>query len=123
LSPSDSNPSAEVFLATTFPGLLRGGIGGAREATGELLVFIDDDVKRFSAELVWRIGECFDDPEIVFWGGPSRPVFECDPHSGWPRYWQPDNPAAGDKMAQLSLLETRRGDGRDESIPNVGLGN
>jgi len=91
------------FFYDNVPGLLSGRHRGAREATGELLVFIDDDVT-FSPNWLAELASVFDDPEIVLAGGPSRPVFECDPPQWMARYWQP-TPCGGRQMAQLSLLE------------------
>lgn len=85
------------------PGLLSGRHRGWAESTGELLVFIDDDITVVPSWLT-ELTNVFADPEIVLAGGPSRPVFETQPPDWLTQNWRP-TPCGGRQLAQLSLLE------------------
>lgn len=85
------------------PGLLSGRHRGWAESTGELLVFIDDDVTVVPSWLT-EMTSVFADPAIVLATGPSRPQFESQPPDWLLQNWRP-TPCGGRQIAQLSLLE------------------
>lgn len=85
------------------PGLLSGRHRGWAESTGELLVFIDDDVTMVPSWLT-ELTNVFADPAIVLASGPSRPLFETPPPQWLTQNWRP-TPCGGRQIAQLSLLE------------------
>ncbi|TWT64674.1 glycosyltransferase [Allorhodopirellula solitaria] len=85
------------------PGLLSGRHRGADESSGELLVFIDDDIT-VAPGWMTALSSVFADPEVVLAGGPSLPEFAAEPPEWLHRCWQP-TPDGGRQMAQLSLLE------------------
>lgn len=85
------------------PGLLSGRHRGWAESTGELLVFIDDDITVAPGWLTELTG-VFADPAIVLASGPSRPLFEAEPPQWLTQNWRA-TPCGGRQMAQLSLLE------------------
>ena len=60
------------------PGLLSGRHRGAKEAQGEILSFLDDDVL-LSPPWLDGLTDAFSDPGVVLVGGPSRPQFEIEP--------------------------------------------
>jgi len=63
------------------PGLLSGRHRGAKEAQGEILSFLDDDVL-LSRSWLDGLTDAFNGPGVVLVGGPSRPQFEIEP-PGW----------------------------------------
>lgn len=85
------------------PGLLSGRHRGWAESSGELLVFVDDDVTMVSSWLA-ELTSVFADPAIVLASGPSRPVFETQQPQWLTQNWRP-TPCGGRQLAQLSLLE------------------
>jgi glucosyl-dolichyl phosphate glucuronosyltransferase len=60
------------------PGLLTGRHRGAREATGNILCYLDDDVL-LGPNWLAAVQEAFADPGVVVAGGPSVPQFETQP--------------------------------------------
>ena len=56
------------------PGLHEGRHRGMKEATGEVLVFLDDDIEAQDGWLA-AIGKTFDDPAIALAGGNNLPKF------------------------------------------------
>ena len=68
------------------PGLLSGRHRGAREALGDILVFVDDDIQAFPAWLS-SIAAAFNDPAVHLVGGPSFPKFETEPPRWMDSYW------------------------------------
>lgn len=93
------------------PGLLSGRHRGAEESTGDLLVFIDDDIT-VAPDWLMGLSSLFADPEIVLATGPSRPAFESEPPPWLTQCWRP-TPCGGRQMAQLSLLELNT----DDAVP------
>jgi glycosyltransferase involved in cell wall biosynthesis len=84
-------------LYAPHPGLHIGRHEGLREATGEILVYADDDIE---AQSTWLegIAESFDNPEVALVGGKILPKFEFPPpewvndlvsrtDSGWSIGW------------------------------------
>ncbi len=90
------------------PGLLSGRHRGMDESTGELLVFIDDDIT-VAPGWLRELSSVFADPEVVLATGPSRPAFETEPPEWLTQCWRP-TPCGGRQMAQLSLLELNTSD-------------
>lgn len=93
------------FFHDDVPGLLTGRHRGAMEATGELLIFVDDDVT-FSPNWLHELSGVFQDPDVALAGGPSLPAFAAEPPNWLQRCWH-STPCGGRKMAQLSLLELK----------------
>ncbi|MBB3204277.1 GT2 family glycosyltransferase [Rhodopirellula rubra] len=92
----------KIFFEST-PGLLSGRHRGAAEATGDLLIFVDDDVT-FASDWLSELSGVFDNPKIALAGGPSVPVFAYEPPQWLKNCWQ-STPCGGRQMAQLSLLQ------------------
>ena len=84
------------------PGLLAGRHRGAAAASGDILVFTDDDI---IADENWlkSIGQAFTDPEIHLVTGPSRPRFQGDPPEWLDGFWTDHRP--GRSCGYLSLLD------------------
>jgi glycosyltransferase involved in cell wall biosynthesis len=74
------------YFDEPMPGLLSGRHRGAKEARGEILSFLDDDVL-LSASWFNALQDAFSDPGIVLVGGPSRPQYELDPPDWLERLW------------------------------------
>ncbi len=87
------------------PGLLSGRHRGVKEASGDILVFIDDDVE---PDRSWMsaIGEAFADEGTSLVCGPSRARFEIDPPGWWDPFWVHDE--NGSRCEWLSLLDLGR---------------
>ncbi len=105
-------PLRYVHEAT--PGVLAGRHRGAREAVGETLAFIDDDVVVDEGWLE-SIEECLKDPTISLVGGPSRPIYLSEPPS-----WVSDRKKfvyKGTMLPELSLIDP----GADIDDPNLDL--
>ncbi|MFB1490577.1 MULTISPECIES: glycosyltransferase family 2 protein [unclassified Thiocapsa] len=68
------------------PGLHAGRHRGLREARGDVLVFIDDDVEATPTWLT-AIAECFADTQVVMVGGNNLPKFERTPPDWLARLW------------------------------------
>ncbi len=60
------------------PGLLAGRHRGLREAEGEILIYVDDDIEAAPGWLSAILGG-FSDPGVHLVGGPSLPAFERRP--------------------------------------------
>jgi glucosyl-dolichyl phosphate glucuronosyltransferase len=66
------------YFYDAMPGLLSGRHKGAQEAQGDILAYLDDDV-RLGKNWFEALCEIFQDPTVVLTGGPSRPIFEIPP--------------------------------------------
>jgi len=85
------------------PGLLAGRHRGAFEANGDILVYVDDDIK---ADKEWLkvIKKTFDTyPDVQLVGGKILPEFEIDPPD-WIRFFWSDN-RLSNVCGELSLLD------------------
>jgi glucosyl-dolichyl phosphate glucuronosyltransferase len=84
------------------PGLLTGRHKGAKEAQGDILAYLDDDVLLASS---WLEGlrDGFRDPAVVLVGGPSRPQFDCDPPAWLDALWWEFE--GGQALGWLSLID------------------
>jgi glycosyltransferase involved in cell wall biosynthesis len=85
------------------PGLLSGRHRGALEATGEILVFTDDDIEAAPGWLA-AIVSGFDDPQVQLLGGKNLPKYESAPPAWIEEFWE-DAPGGGRYCFYLSLLD------------------
>jgi glucosyl-dolichyl phosphate glucuronosyltransferase len=69
------------YYYDAMPGLLTGRHRGAKEARGETLCYLDDDVL-LGRDWLASLREAFFDPSVVLAGGPSVPEYQVDP-PGW----------------------------------------
>jgi glycosyltransferase involved in cell wall biosynthesis len=69
------------------PGLLTGRHLGAREAKGDLLAFLDDDVLLFPSWLE-ALNDAIRDPEVMLAGGPTSPCYEAEPPPWLDGMWE-----------------------------------
>ena len=74
------------YFYDDMPGLLTGRHRGAKEAKGEILAYVDDDVLLTPAWLE-ALQKAFSDPNVVLVGGPSTPAFETNPPSWLEGFW------------------------------------
>jgi glycosyltransferase involved in cell wall biosynthesis len=77
------------YCSEPVPGLLSGRHRGAREATGEICAFLDDDV-RVSGGWLTAVREAFHRPDVVLAGGPSAPLFATTPPAWLEEFWTSD---------------------------------
>lgn len=90
------------YFFEPIPGLLSGRHRGLKESSGEILIFIDDDI---IADEQWLISiiSSFKDPSINIVGGRNLPMYEVEP-PGWLKYFWLST-EAGVFCGQLSLLD------------------
>ncbi|CAN5145393.1 glycosyltransferase family 2 protein [soil metagenome] len=90
------------YFYDAIPGLLTGRHRGAKEAFGNILVFIDDDIE---ADRNWltSIAEAFLNPDVHLVGGKSLPKYEVHPPDWLENFWK--NDAVGKRCPWLSLLD------------------
>ena len=69
------------------PGLLTGRHLGAREAKGDILAFLDDDVLLLPSWLE-ALNDAFNDPEVMLAGGPTSPCYEAEPPPWLDGMWE-----------------------------------
>jgi len=80
------NPGHSIhYIFEPIPGLLSGRHRGTKEAVGDILVFVDDDIEAAPGWLS-GIATAFKDPSVHLVGGPSRPRYEVDPPRWMTRY-------------------------------------
>ena len=84
------------------PGLLSGRHRGAKEAKGQILVFIDDDIEADKGWLA-AIMDAFQDASVHLVGGPSLPSYESEPPSWIESFWAEHK--YGRLCGKLSLLD------------------
>jgi len=101
------------YLYEPEPGLLSGRHRGALAATGEILVFIDDDIEAHDHWLQ-GIEDAFHDPTVHLVGGRNLPNYESEPPEWLEWFWY--NHPEGKFCAHLSLLDF--GDVVKEIDPN-----
>lgn len=85
------------------PGLLSGRHRGALEARGDLLVFIDDDIRVGDGWLL-AIEKAFADPKVQIVGGRYLPEYECTPPDWVEGFWSA-SPNGVRVCPWLSLLD------------------
>ena len=84
------------------PGLLSGRHRGAKEAKGDILVFIDDDIEADKGWLA-AIMNAFQNSSVHLVGGPSLPGYESEPPSWIESFWVQHE--YGRMCGWLSLLD------------------
>jgi glycosyltransferase involved in cell wall biosynthesis len=92
------------YFYEPMPGLLSGRHRGAKEAQGEVLAFIDDDVV-LSASWLDGLLDAFSNPEVVLVGGPSLPEYEVAPPEWLESLWHNDDDGRRTLFA-LSLIDS-----------------
>lgn len=85
------------------PGLHRGRHTGMRIATGDILVFADDDIQALPTWLE-GIAEAFENQNVILVGGKCLPLFESQPPSWLDHLWQKQT-SDGRILPFLSLLD------------------
>jgi glycosyltransferase involved in cell wall biosynthesis len=90
------------YFYDNIPGLLTGRHRGAKEAGGDILAYLDDDIL-LAPTWLEALKEAFTDPDVVLVGGPSTPVFERDPPSWLQGFWTEFE--GGRRCECLSLIE------------------
>jgi glucosyl-dolichyl phosphate glucuronosyltransferase len=94
------------YVAELSPGLSAARHRGAREARGEILLFLDDDVE-VSEGWLHALAGAFDDPSVAIAGGPSIPRFTSSVPAWLWDFLQPA-PYGGWGCGWLSLLDIGR---------------
>ena len=84
------------------PGLLTGRHLGAKEAQGEILAYLDDDVL-LAPSWLKALEDAFSDPDVTLVGGPSFPRYEVEPPSWLAGQWVEFE--GGRLCGALSLLD------------------
>jgi glycosyltransferase involved in cell wall biosynthesis len=98
------NPGLSIRIVTEeIPGLLAGRHRGAREAKGEILSFVDDDIRAHTGWLRALHGT-FERHRTALVGGRSLPSFEDSPPT-WLRHLWDKTPSGGRALGDLSLLD------------------
>jgi glycosyltransferase involved in cell wall biosynthesis len=97
------------------PGLHAGRHAGLRAASGELLVYADDDIVADPGWLA-AIVDAFSDPDVVMVGGNNRPLFEAPPPD-WLVAWWARPRRHGRALGHLSILDF--GTGRFDIDPGL----
>jgi len=91
------------YVFESQPGLHRGRHAGLRAATGDILVFADDDIQAFPTWLQ-GIAEAFENKNVMLAGGKCLPLFESQPPPWLDHLWQKQN-SDGQILPFLSLLD------------------
>jgi glucosyl-dolichyl phosphate glucuronosyltransferase len=91
------------YLYDPFPGLHVGRHRGFREANGDVLVFVDDDIEAFPT-LLSSIKVAFEDPKTVLVGGKCLPKHEGQLPEWLNAMWSP-NPYGERILGYLSLID------------------
>lgn len=91
------------------PGLHVGRHRGLKEASGEVLVYADDDI-RATPTWLQAIHECFTDPAVALVGGNNYPDFDGIPPTWLQRLWlKPNRDFGGQAITSLSVLKLEEG--------------
>ena len=110
----EANPEREIrYFFEPIPGLLSGRHRGVFESSGDILVFIDDDVD-VDPEWLNSILETFRDPDVHLVGGKNLPRFLCKPPEWLDHFWNVEGPRKwldfisvidfGDELMELDPL-------------------
>jgi glycosyltransferase involved in cell wall biosynthesis len=91
-----------IYAYEPMPGLLSGRHRGAKEAQGNILAFLDDDVLLARGWLE-ALREAFADPGVTLVGGPSRPYYEIQPPNWLNGLWEESED--GRTCGYLSLVD------------------
>jgi glucosyl-dolichyl phosphate glucuronosyltransferase len=95
------------------PGLHAGRHRGLKEAKGDILVYIDDDIEA-TTNWLKSIQQAFLDPEVVLVGGNNLPLFIEPPPKWLEVMWKNSRIKGGRALPSHSLLELK-GESRDIS--------
>ena len=95
------------------PGLHAGRHRGLKEAKGDILVYIDDDIEA-TTNWLSSIQQAFTDPEVVLVGGNNLPLFIELPPKWLEAMWNNSKINRGRALPSHSLLELE-GESRDIS--------
>jgi len=77
------------YIKTLEPGLHVGRNKGFKEAKGDILVYIDDDIEAFP-EWLYTINAVFKDKDVALVGGKNFPKWEVDPPDWALKMWEPN---------------------------------
>lgn len=91
------------YIYDAMPGLLTGRHRGAKEAKGEILTFIDDDVQISSTWLDTILEVMSTKPEVALLTGSNLPLYESYPPKWISYFWSKDE--NGKKCGWLSLMD------------------
>lgn len=91
-----------IYIYDDQPGMLTGRHRGAQVAKGQILTFIDDDIKAVKGWLT-AIIEAFSDPDVHLVGGRNLPEYEKTPPKWLQWFWH--NHPSGKFCGSLSLLD------------------
>ena len=106
------------YFYNASPGLHVGRHVGFREAKGDILVYVDDDIEAFPTMLE-AIDDAFKRSDVALVGGKCIPKFESEPPQWLAAMWQPN--AEGDRvLSALSLIDL--GDDPKEIDPRFVFG-
>lgn len=90
------------YIEEPEPGLIAGRHKGAKEAAGNLLIFVDDDIIA-DENWLYSIIKAFDDPSIHLVGGRNLPLYESEPPEWLEAFWVKNK--FGRLCGHLSLLD------------------
>jgi len=100
----EANPGYLIHLLhEPEPGSLAGRHRGAKEASGEILTFIDDDIEAHPGWLP-SISDAFRESDVHLVGGKNLPKFEATPPPWLKDFWI-TTPYGGKECGYLSLLD------------------
>jgi glucosyl-dolichyl phosphate glucuronosyltransferase len=91
------------YIYEPIPGLLSGRHRGILAATGEILIFVDDDIEADRGWLKSMI-DTFEDPTIQLVGGKNLPKYEITPPQWLAGFWE-TTVYGGQICSYLSLLD------------------
>ena len=106
------------YFYEPIPGLLSGRHRGAKEARGEILSYLDDDVL-LSPSWLEGVTEAFVNPEVALVGGPSVPEFQVKPPEWLDNLWDEGNGRR--TLFALSLIDSGTAVRREDPLYVLGL--
>jgi hypothetical protein len=93
------------YIVEPSPGLHNGRHRGMREANGEILAYIDDDVE-VGPRWIASLACAFRDQSVALVGGNNRPRFDRSPPAWLKRLWEQPSPCGeGRAIPYLSVVE------------------
>ena len=92
------------YIYDAVPGLLTGRHRGAKEATSDILVFIDDDIAAAKGWLSAIVDTFQKFPHVHLVGGKCLPKYEKEPPQWIDAFWN-EAPGGGRYMGELSLCD------------------
>jgi glycosyltransferase involved in cell wall biosynthesis len=106
------------YFHEPMPGLLSGRHRGAKEARGEILSYLDDDVL-LGPSWLEGVTEAFGSPEVALVGGPSVPEFQVNPPEWLDNFWDEGNGRR--TLFALSLIDSGTTVRREDPLYVLGL--